>query len=52
MKEIHLTKQQVLDDDLRAIQQNSFAGNLANNAIMSLLLKKQKKPDKTFQMKP
>ena len=42
MKEIHLTKQQALDDDLRAIQQNSFAGNLANNAIMFFIIEEAK----------
>ena len=42
MKEIRLTKQQVLDDDLRAIQQNSFAENLANNAIMFFIIEEAK----------
>ena len=39
---IDLSKQQVLDADLKAIQQINFTGNLAQQAAIFLLVKKQK----------
>ena len=40
---IDLSKQQALDTDQKAIQQINFTGNLAQQATIFSLLKKQKK---------
>ena len=39
---IDLSKQKVLDDDLKAIQQINFSGNLENNATIFFIIEQLK----------
>ena len=42
MTAIDLSKQKVLDDDLKAIQQINFSGNLENNATILFIIEQLK----------
>ena len=41
---IYLSKQQALDADPKAMRQNNFTGNLAQQATILFIIEKRKKP--------